>query len=94
MVTRFGMSERLGNVVYDADHEVFIGRDMAQAKAYSEETANLIDEEIKALLDKAYATCEEILKRDRAYLEKVAQYLLEHETMDAETFERIMKNEE
>ena len=91
MVTRFGMSERLGNVVYDAGHEVFIGRDMTQAKAYSEETANLIDEEVKALLDKAYATCEEILKRDRPHLEQVAQYLLEHETMDAETFEQMME---
>ncbi len=94
MVTRFGMSDKLGNVVYEADHEVFIGRDMAQAKTYSEETANLIDEEVKALLDQAYATCEDILKRDRAYLEQVAQYLLEHETMDAETFEALFNKTE
>ncbi|MCI9402336.1 MAG: ATP-dependent zinc metalloprotease FtsH [Oscillospiraceae bacterium] len=91
MVMRYGMSDKLGNVVFDSGHdEVFIGRSMAQAKSYSEETASLIDEEVKRLLDDAYRTCGAILTRDRAYLEKVAQYLLEHETMDGETFERIM----
>ena len=93
MVMRYGMSEALGNVVYDSDHEVFIGRDMAQSKVYSEETANLIDEEVKKLLDQAYRTCEDILKRDRAYLDKVAEYLLEHETMDGETFEALFHEE-
>lgn len=90
MVMRYGMSDRLGNVVFDSGHdEVFIGRDMAQAKSYSEEVAAVIDEEVKRLLDAAYATCETILTRDRAYLEQVAQYLLEHENMDAETFEAL-----
>jgi len=90
MIMRYGMSDKLGNVVYDSGHdEVFIGRSMAQAKTYSEETANLIDEEVKRLLDEAYQTCETILKRDRAYLDKVAEYLLEHEVMDAETFEAM-----
>ncbi len=92
MVMRYGMSEKLGNVVFDSGHdEVFIGRSMAQAKTYSEETANLIDEEVKALLDEAYRTCETILTRDRAYLDKVAQYLLEHEVMDGEEFEKIFE---
>ena len=92
MVMRYGMSEKLGNVVFDSGHdEVFIGRSMAQAKTYSEETANLIDEEVKALLDEAYRTCEAILTRDRAYLDKVAQYLLEHEVMDGEEFEKIFE---
>ncbi len=94
MIMRYGMSERLGNVVFDSGHdEVFIGRSMAQAKSYSEETANLIDEEVKRLLDEAYQTCREILTRDRAYLEKVAAYLLEHETMDASTFEAVFAPE-
>ena len=85
------MSDKLGNVVFDSGHdEVFIGRSMAQAKTYSEETANLIDEEVKSLLDEAYRTCHTILTRDREYLEQVARYLLEHETMDSETFEKIM----
>jgi len=92
MVMRYGMSDRLGSVVFDSGHdEVFIGRGMAQAKNYSEQTANLIDEEVKGLLDQAYRTCEEILKRDRAKLEKVAEYLLEHETMDAQAFEKVFQ---
>ncbi len=92
MVMRYGMSDRLGNMVFDSGHdEVFIGRSMAQAKTYSEETASLIDEEVKRLLDEAYQTCETILNRDRTYLDKVAQYLLEHEVMDAETFEKMME---
>ena len=64
---------------------------MAQAKTYSEETANLIDEEVKALLDNAYQTCRDILTRDRDKLEQVAQYLLEHEVMDGESFEKMME---
>ncbi len=92
MVMRYGMSDRLGNVVFDSGHdEVFIGRSMAQAKTYSEETANLIDEEVKALLDGAYQTCVDILTRERANLDKVAAYLLEHETIDSETFEALIK---
>ena len=87
---RYGMSDKLGNVVFDSGHdEVFIGRSMAQAKSYSEEVAAVIDGEVKRLLDEAYQTCETILTRDRAYLEKVAAYLLEHEVMDGEQFERM-----
>ena len=63
MVTRYGMSEKVGNVVFDSGHdEVFIGRSMAQTKNYSEEVAALIDEEIKALVDGAYARCGEIAR--------------------------------
>ena len=60
MVTKYGMSEKLGNVTFTTGHnEVFIGRDMAQAKPYSEETAALIDEEVKALIDRAFdKSCE------------------------------------
>lgn len=88
MVTRYGMSKTLGNVVFDSGHdEIFIGRSMAQAKTYSEETANRIDAEIKSLVDAGYLRCEEILSRDRDKLEAVAQHLLEHETMDSATFE-------
>ena len=90
MVTKYGMSEKLGNVTFTTGHdEVFIGRSMAQAKPYSEETAALIDAEVKALLDSAYQRCREILTRDRDKLEAVARYLLEHETMDAEQFQKV-----
>ena len=90
MVTKYGMSEKLGNVTFTTGHdEVFLGRSMAQAKPYSEETAALIDAEVKALLDGAYQRCREILTRDRDKLETVARYLLEHETMDAEQFQKV-----
>ena len=90
MVTKYGMSEKMGNVTFTTGHdEVFLGRSMAQAKPYSEETAALIDAEVKALLDSAYQRCREILTRDRDKLETVARYLLEHETMDAEQFQKV-----
>ena len=90
MVTRYGMSEKVGNVVFDSGHdEVFIGRTMAQARSYSEEVAGLIDEEVKAIVDQAYSRCEEILTRFRKELELTAQYLLTHETMSGETFARV-----
>ena len=95
MVTRYGMSDRLGNVVFDSGHdEVFIGRSMAQTKNYSEEVAALIDEEVKALIDRAYARCESILTDRRAELERTAQYLLEYENMDANTFELVFTGAE
>ena len=87
MVTVYGMSEKLGTVSFESGHdEVFIGRTMAQAKPYSEQVASQIDEEVKAIVDAAYARAEEILKRDRQHLETVAQYLLANETMDREAF--------
>ena len=90
MVTKYGMSEKLGLVTFSSEHdEVFIGRSMAQVKPYSEETAALIDGEVKRLLDEAYARCQEILKRDSDKLELVARYLLAFETMDADTFRLV-----
>ena len=90
MVTKYGMSEKLGNVTFTSgSDEVFIGRSMAQAKPYSEETAAVIDSEVKALLDAAYDRCREILERDREKLELVAQFLLKHETMDAAQFQLV-----
>ena len=93
MVMRYGMSGKLGSVVFDSGHdEVFIGRTMAQAKSYSEETASLIDGEVKALIDEAGARCTEILKRCRSQLELTARFLLEHETMSAEQFELVFSD--
>ena len=90
MVTRYGMSQRLGNVVFDSGHdEVFIGRSMAQTKNYSEEVAAIIDEEVKSLIDNAYTRCRQILTEQRSALELVARYLLEFETMDGATFQRV-----
>ena len=90
MVTKYGMSDRLGHATFTSGHdEVFIGRSMAQAKPYSEQTAAAIDQEVKELLDEAYARCGEILARDRDKLELVARFLLEHETMDADQFRLV-----
>ena len=90
MVTRYGMSQRLGNVVFDSGHdEVFIGRSMAQTKNYSEQVAAIIDEEVKALIDNAYARCRQILTDQRKALELVARYLLEFETMDGALFRQV-----
>ena len=87
MVTVYGMSEKVGTLSFGSGHdEIFIGRSMAQAKNYSEKTAALIDEEVRAIVDGAYERCEEILRRDMDKLEAVAQYLLANEVMDGETF--------
>ena len=86
---KYGMSEKLGAISYDSDQEVFIGRSMAQTRAYSEEVAGRIDEEIKALLDGEYRHCRELLRSHLDELERTAQYLLEFETMSAEDFELV-----
>jgi cell division protease FtsH len=90
MVTKYGMSDRLGTVVFDTGHdEIFIGRSMAQARSYSEEIAGMIDEEIRAIIDSAYTKCESILEKRKDKLIAVAEYLLENETMEAEQFEQM-----
>jgi len=87
MVTKYGMSDALGTIAYgDESSEVFIGRSMAQTRSYSEEVAGQIDREVKAIVDRAHARCREILTARRAELDRTAQYLLEHETMDAAAF--------
>ena len=87
MVTRYGMSDRLGPISFDSSgHSIFIGRDFGQTKSYSEETAGIIDEEVKAIFDKAAAECEHILTGHADQLRAIAEYLLVHETMEAEEF--------
>ena len=90
MVTKYGMSERIGTITLgSSQEEVFLGRDFAQAKEYSEETANLIDEEIKSIIDFAYKKAEEILKANMEKLTKVANVLLEKEKIDGDEFDEI-----
>ena len=91
MVTAYGMSERLGSIAFESGHdEVFIGKTMGQTRSYSEKTAAEIDDEVKAIIDRAYARCEEILTARREALTAVAEYLLAHETMTGEEFERMV----
>ena len=93
MVTKYGMSSKLGTITYGSESdEIFIGRSMAQARTYSEEVAGQIDQEVKGIVDNAYRQCEEILKRCRRELELTARYLLDHETMDAQVFDKVFSD--
>ena len=95
MVMRYGMSERLGPILYDTSgHSIFIGRDFGQTKSYSEETAAIIDEEVKAIFDAAAARCEEILTAHADQLRGLAEYLLVHETIEAEEFNYFFEHGE
>ena len=91
MVTKYGMSERIGALMLGSNQEeVFLGRDFAQGKEYSEETAGIIDEEIKAIIDKAYNRAKQILSDNVDKLHAVAGVLLEKEKIEAEEFEKIL----
>ncbi len=95
MVTKYGMSERLGPISYDSSgHSIFIGRDFGQTKSYSEETAAAIDEEVKAIFDRAAADCEKILTEHNEQLRAIAEYLLAHETMEGEEFNYFFEHGE
>ncbi|MGM9537708.1 MAG: ATP-dependent zinc metalloprotease FtsH [Candidatus Onthomonas sp.] len=90
MVSKYGMSERLGAMVYDSgNNEIFIGKSMAQSRSYSEESAAAIDQEVRSIIDRAHQRCRSILEEHRSQLEQVAQFLMQHETMSALEFERV-----
>ena len=90
MVTVYGMSERLGPISYDSSSQsIFIGRDFGQTKSYSEETAAIIDEEVKRIFDDCYSKCIQILTDHADELRLVAEYLLVHESMEGEDFAYI-----
>ena len=90
MVTKYGMSDRIGTLTLGSDQDqVFLGRDLAHAKTYSEETASVIDEEIKRIVDTAYAKARQILTEHIDKLHAVAGILLEKEKIEADEFERI-----
>ena len=94
MVARYGMCEKLGTVSYLDGGEVFIGRDYQTTKSYSEKVAGTIDDEVRALIDKAYDHCKQILTDNSDKLHKVVDFLLEKETMTGEQFEAIMQGRE
>ena len=92
MVTVYGMSDRLGTIMFDGDQgEVFLGRDLAQSKTYSEETAAIIDEEIKNIIDTAYDRAKKILSKNIDKLHIVAGILLEKEKIDGEEFDKVFE---
>jgi cell division protease FtsH len=89
MIMKFGMSETLGNLVFDDNGEVFIGRDFGHTKSYSEEMAAIIDKEIKRIIDTAYEKTKSILSEHINVLHKVAEALLEKEKLEGHEFEAI-----
>lgn len=86
MVTKYGMSEAIGPVSYDEGGEVFLGRDYGHQKAYSELTASEIDREVKGIITKQYEETEKILREHMSELTRVAEMLLERETITGDEF--------
>ena len=92
MIMHWGMSEKLGNVLYgEAQEYVFLGRDMMRTKDYSEQTAQQIDDEVKRIINEAYRTAKELIDTNRDKLEMVAKALLEYETLDGTQVEDIVR---
>jgi cell division protease FtsH len=93
MVTQFGMSELIGPLaVGDKEQEIFLGREFAQRREISERTAQMVDDEVKRLIDEAYARATEILTANRELLDRIAAALLERETIDREDLDRLVKD--
>ncbi len=94
MVTSYGMSERIGPIDYGSDNgEVFLGRDLAAGKGYSEVKAAEIDDEIHRIIEHAYHACEKLLSEHMDEMKRVAEYLIRNETMDGETFVKVYNGE-
>ena len=95
MVTQYGMSDAVGLINYGGDDdEVFIGRDLAHTKAYGENIATVIDQEVKRIVDECHEQARQIIRENRDVLEKCAQLLLEKEKIGREEFEALFDAEE
>ena len=94
MVGRYGMCEKIGTVSYLGGDELFIGRDYQSTKGYSEKVAGTIDDEVKALIDKAYAHCKQILEENADKLHEVVAFLLENESMTGNQFADCMEGKD
>ncbi len=93
MITRYGMSERLGPVALGRQQgNVFLGRDIMSERDFSEETAATIDEEVRSLVDEAYARAKNVLEENRHILNKLADMLIEKETVDSEELQDLLAN--
>jgi cell division protease FtsH len=91
MVTRFGMSDRLGPVALGRQQgNMFLGRDIASERDFSEETAAAIDEEVRNLVDQAYRRAKQVLQENRSVLDRLAQMLVEKETVDAQELQDLL----
>lgn len=94
MVTSYGMSDKIGPIDYGADNgEIFLGRDFAAGKGYSEMKAAEIDEEVHRIIEEAHRTCEKLLTEHTVEMTRVAEYLIRNETMDGDTFKKVYAGE-
>jgi cell division protease FtsH len=94
MVCKYGMSTRLGPVAYgDEDHDVFLGRDFVSRKDYSERKAQEIDEEVSEILNERYEAAKRVLTENRPLLDRIAEALLERETLAGEDLKRLLAGE-
>ena len=96
MVMKYGMSDKLGPILYGSEHssdEVFLGRDYSTGKDYSEKTASEIDDEIRAIIERAYKRCTEILEAHSDKLHKLAEYLIKAESVDGDQFKALMEGD-
>ena len=95
MVTQYGMSDRVGMIQYGSDEdEVFIGRDLAHTKSYGNEIADVIDEEVKRIVDECYTKAKNIILEHEDVLHSCAALLIEKEKIGQEEFEALFKNHE
>jgi cell division protease FtsH len=94
MICEWGMSEKLGTVSYTTeDHNVFLARDISHPRSFSEETAALIDAEVKRIIDEQLDRGRELLKQNKDKLERIAKTLLESETINGEELNKIIRGE-
>ena len=91
MVTEYGMSEKLGTVQYEGNHQVFVGRDYGQTKAYSEDIAYQIDSEVRRMMSEAHIRARQIIEEHREQLNLIAGKLLELETLDEKTIRSLFE---
>ena len=89
MITKYGMSERLGNLVFGSDSEVFLGKDYGHVQNYSEKLASIIDDEVKQIIDESYKKVQAILLEKIALLKAMADTLLEKEKIEGPEFEAL-----
>ena len=90
MVTKYGMSEKLGIVCYDDGEEMFLGRDLGVSKSYSEAVAALIDSEVRDILTEQYESAKKLLEENIEKLKALAEALMEKETINGAEFEEIV----
>ena len=91
MVTEYGMSDTLGPLTLGRkEHQIFLGRDISQDRDYSEEVANKIDKEVRAIIDTAYTKAKELLTKNKRKLKKIAKNLIERETLEGADLDMLL----